>query len=226
VEYSCVGYCLLGWILERVFGCRLDQAFRDQVLRPLDLEAELGYTVDPTRLSLAGTALEAGAERELCATMGFDPDTVPPVVAGLPEDGNARFFGGVSGNAGLFGTLRGVYRMACQFLQGSSELLTDEEIALARTELAAGPEQVRGLGWQLATSAGCSAGAALSRVAFGHTGHTGTSIWIDPTAGGAVLVLLGNRNHPGFRNVELHPVRRRFHAVAVAELARFGHSPG
>jgi len=217
VEYSCVGYILLGWILERAFDCRLDEAFRREVLQPLGLETELGYLPDPRRVKLAGSALDVEAERRLCAELGFDPEAFPPMAPGLPEDGNARFLGGVSGNAGLFGTARGVFRLACEYLRGSSRLLDDNEIGLAQSPLAAGPEQVRSIGWQLASTVGCSAGPALSNEAFGHAGHTGTSVWIDPLKR-AVAVLLANRNHPGFREVELHPVRRRFHSLAFGDL--------
>lgn len=217
VEYSCVGYFVLGWILERVFSCSLNEAFGCEVLRPLELQAELGYLPNPRRVKLAGIALDAEAERRLCVELGFEARRLPPLSPGLPEDGNARFLGGVSGNAGLFGTAWGVYRLASQYLRGSSRLFEDDEIDLARSSLAAGPEQLRAIGWQLAPSPGCSAGPALSAEAFGHTGHTGASLWIDPV-NEAILVLLTNRNHPGFRDVELHPVRRRFHALALEDL--------
>jgi CubicO group peptidase (beta-lactamase class C family) len=217
VEYSCVGYIILGWILEGVFGCRLDEAFRREVLRPLGIEAELGFRPDPHRIRLAGSALDGEAERRLAAEMGFEPRGFTAPAPGRPEDGNARFLGGVSGNAGLFGTARGVFELARQYLSSSSRLLTDDEIEIAGGELAAAGGQRRAVGWQLATSTGCSAGAALSREAFGHTGHTGTSLWVDPVRG-LVLLLLANRNHPHFRDVDLHPLRRRFHTLAVDDL--------
>jgi CubicO group peptidase (beta-lactamase class C family) len=95
-----------------------------------------------------------------------------------------------------------------------------KEIWIANsTAIASGGDggQVRGLGWQLASSPGCSAGQALPGVAFGHTGFTGTSVWVDPRRQ-AVFVLLTNRHHPGHHEVDLHPLRRCFHALAAADL--------
>jgi len=90
------------------------------------------------------------------------------------------------------------------------------QIRLATTCHTAGLEQARGFGWQLAPTPGCSAGPALSASGFGHTGFTGPSVWVDPACD-AVLVLLLHRHHPGHRNVDLHPLRRRFHSLVIGE---------
>ena len=124
-----------------------------------------------------------------------------------------RFLGGVAGNAGLFGTIRGVLGLA-RALQTPGDLLTGDEIGLATRNHTPGLGQARGLGWQLASSPGCSAGPALSTGAFGHTGFTGTSLWIDPERRLAIA-LLANRVHPGHRPTDLHPLRRRFHQLVV-----------
>jgi len=130
-----------------------------------------------------------------------------------PDDGNARFLGGVAGNAGLFGSARGVSLLAAEYLPGGGRLLTSEEAELATTSATGGLEQERGFGWQLASTSGCSAGAGLSPRSFGHTGFTGVSVWADPSTRG-VFVLLTNRNHPEQREIDLHPLRRRFHVLA------------
>jgi CubicO group peptidase (beta-lactamase class C family) len=96
-------------------------------------------------------------------------------------------------------------------------LLTEDEIAAATRTRTPGLEQERGLAWQLASSPGCSAGPALAPEAFGHTGFTGTSLWIDPTRKLA-MALLTNRVHPGHRSTDLHPLRRRFHQLVVDQL--------
>jgi CubicO group peptidase (beta-lactamase class C family) len=219
VEYSCPGFVLLGGILEKVLGASLEIAFRERVAAPLGLGDHLGFCPDPARHPLAGGAKEPAVERRLCAERGADPEKIPPVGEGLPDDGNARFLSGVAGNAGLFGTAAGVHRVASQYLRSASQLLQENEIAVA-TAIAAGGAggHVRGLGWQLASSDGCSAGPALHPSAFGHSGFTGTSVWIDPRQQ-AVYVLLANRHHPAHHEVDLHPLRRCFHALA-ANLAR------
>ena len=217
VEYSCPGFILLGKILEQALAAPLEAAFRERVAEPLGLAGALGFRPDPARQPIAGGAREPAMERRLCVERGADPATVPPPADGLPDDGNARFLGGVAGNAGLFGTAAAVFRLASQYLTTSTQLLHPNEIALA-TAMAAGGGggPTRGLGWQLASSPDCSAGRALPATAFGHTGFTGTSVWVDPRRQ-EVFVLLANRHHPGHRELDLHPLRRRFHALAVSD---------
>jgi CubicO group peptidase (beta-lactamase class C family) len=218
VEYSCPGFILLGAILEKIFGQPLRVAFDERVVAPLGLAESVGFRPDSTQRRIAGGAAEPAVERRLCVERGVDPSAIPPVAPGLPDDGNARYLGGMAGNAGLFGTAAGVHRLASQYLRSESQLLRTNEIASATAIVAAaGGGQVRGLGWQLASSPGCATGPSLPATAFGHTGFTGTSVWVDPRRQ-AVFVLLGNRHHPGHHEVDLHPLRRRFHALAVADL--------
>lgn len=217
VVYSCLGFLLLGMMLERAFDEPFDVLFRERVAQPCGCAAEIGYRRTPFGGPTAGGAAEPTVERDLVAAAGGEPRLVPPLAAGYPDDGNARWLDGVAGNAGLFGTARGVLAVARQYLQagGTDELLTPAEVALAVRNHTPGRSQARGLGWQLAATPGCSAGPDLNPTAFGHTGFTGTSLWIDP-ARAAILVLLSNRNHPAHRGVDLRPLRRRFHSIAVA----------
>ena len=217
VVYSCLDFILLGVILERVFEETLDRAFDRLVVQPLGLRSEIGFLPDTDRHRVAGGATVAAVEHEMTEKCGHDPDLVPPVGSGAPDDGNARFLGGVAGNAGLFGTGRGVYELAAEYLPGGGRLLGADDAAAATAIVAAGSGQVRGLGWQVASSPGCSAGPGLSRAAIGHTGFTGTSVWVEPERL-LTLVLLTNRHHPAHHTIDLHPLRRRFHALAVQDL--------
>ena len=216
VVYSCVGFVILGMMLERTFGSDLASVFRQEVTGKLGIDDELGLHPDPGTHSLSGEAASPVVESRLVEELGFDQRWIPPMAPGLPDDGNARFLGGTAGNAGLFGTAAGVFRLAKEFLGGT--LFNREEIDMATILRTEGLEQARGLGWQLASSPGCSAGPALSPQAFGHTGFTGVSVWIDPEIEG-IFVLLTNRNHPGQRENDLHPFRRRFHTLARESLA-------
>jgi CubicO group peptidase (beta-lactamase class C family) len=211
VVYSCPGFVLLGLALERAHGQRLDHLFSSRVAGPLGLG--IGYLPAATG-PLAGGAAWPAAERALVLERGLDPSSIPATAAGLPDDGNARFLGGAAGNAGLFGSAAEVVALASAFLHGGS-LLSDGERVLATRNHTPCLEQARGLGWQLAPSPGCSAGPSLSAAAFGHTGFTGASVWVDPTRS-LVLALLANRTHPGHRDVNLHPLRRRFHDLVVS----------
>jgi CubicO group peptidase (beta-lactamase class C family) len=216
VEYSCLGFILLGKALEQVNGRPLDAVFEERVVRPLRLHQELGFRPDPSARAVAAGSATPQPEIELADERGLRPDTIPPVGEGAVHDGNARFLGGVAGNSGLFGTAAGVFSLAAEFTSGGKGLLHPEEIAAARTVVAADEAQVRGLAWQLASTPGCSAGPALGSAAFGHVGFTGTSLWIDPDRD-AVFVLLTNRCHPDYRDINLHPLRRRFHRLAAAD---------
>jgi CubicO group peptidase (beta-lactamase class C family) len=126
------------------------------------------------------------------------------VVWGEVHDGNAFRRGGVAGNAGLFGTARDVWLLARRWLEPVWLDLTAD----STPELA----EARGLGWQGHRGAG-SAIPAMSTRSFGHTGFTGTSLWIDPEAG-RIAVLLTNRIHPEVREIAFNRVRQRFHAAA------------
>ncbi len=212
VVYSCPGFILLGMMLERLGGSSLDRIFLDRVVRPLGLESEVGFRPSPS-LPVAGGARVPTAEQVLLNERGLDSRLIPPSSPGQPDDGNSRFLDGVAGNAGLFGTAAGVLALARVYL-GVGEFLSAHEISLATTNHTPGLEQARGFGWQLAGSPGCSAGPALSASAFGHTGFTGTSLWVDPTKG-ITMALLANRVHPGHRPTDLHPLRRRFHQLVV-----------
>jgi CubicO group peptidase (beta-lactamase class C family) len=125
--------------------------------------------------------------------------------------------GGVAGHAGLFSTARESFKLANQFLPGS-ELVSDLSLALFTESLTHGDTN-RSLGWVIATSTGSSAGPALPPTAIGHTGFTGTSIWID-TDKKRVLVLLTNRLHPRPASADMQEIRRRFNTLAVEALDR------
>lgn len=206
VVYSCPGFITLGLALESLHGRPLERLFAEAVAAPLGLG--IGFGPWPGDRVAAGASVP-GAERRLVTERGLDAGWIPATGPGLPDDGNARFLGGAAGNAGLFGRALEVLALASVYLSGGG-LLTDEERALATRNHTPGLGQARGLGWQLASSPGCSAGRSLVPEAFGHTGFTGTSLWLDPTRR-LIAVLLTNRTHPGHREVDLHPLRRRFH---------------
>ena len=213
VIYSCVGFIVLGLMLERIAGESLADLFDTEVTGPLGLENELAFPPLQEGRPMVGFAAQAGTEERLVREAGQDQCWLPETGSGLPDDGNARFLGGAAGNAGLFGTAAGVSTLAAEFLPGGGDLLSAEEAQLATTDHTSELEQRRGLGWQLAATPGCSAGPALPPQAFGHTGFTGVSVWVDPVSR-VTYSLLCNRLHPGHRGTDLHPLRRRFHALA------------
>jgi CubicO group peptidase (beta-lactamase class C family) len=138
------------------------------------------------------------------------------VIWGEVHDGNAHYLGGVAGHAGLFSTAREVFQIANQFLPGS-RLVSGSGLRRFTENLTPGRETARSIGWVLAATKDCSAGAALPPTAFGHNGFTGTSVWIDGAAR-RVFVLLTNRVHPHIAPIDMKSVRQRFNTLAVEAL--------
>ncbi len=140
-------------------------------------------------------------------------------LVGEVHDENAWALGGVAGHAGLFGTAAAVgsfARAVLHTIHGESLLARPETMrAFIRRTTVAGSS--RALGWDtmLPTS---SSGALLSPTAIGHTGFTGTSLWID-WEGDLYVVLLTNRVHPTRTNDMIRDLRPRFHEAVVAEIA-------
>lgn len=216
VVYSCLGYILLGFAMERIAGMPLDRLFREKVTRPLGL-ADLSFRPDAgERRRIAATEEGNERERSLAGPAGDRYNGWRTgMIWGEVHDNNARTLGGVAANAGLFGTARAVYQVARETIGSGRGLLGEEERAQLGANQTAGSGEDRSAGFQLASSPGCSAGPALSRSAFGHTGFTGTSLWIDPETR-RICILMTNRVHPRFRDIDMNAIRRAFHEVAAA----------
>jgi CubicO group peptidase (beta-lactamase class C family) len=216
VVYSDPGYILLGFALARAGGATLDRLFADRVTRPLALRDLLYRPPRSLRRRIAAT--EAGNRREklLAGAEGDGYNGWRTEVAwGEVHDLNARALGGVSAHAGLFGTARAVFQVAQEFLGPGIGLLNQRQRELMMTDLTKGLGESRSLGLLHAPGPGVSDGGPLSRRSLGHTGFTGTSLWIDPDAR-RVYVLLTNRVHPEFREIDMNAIRRGFHEVAAA----------
>jgi CubicO group peptidase (beta-lactamase class C family) len=217
VIYSCPGYLMLAEIVERVASAPIDELFRQRISAPLDLSKSLLFS--PSREDLprcAGGERDDATERRMTAERGLKYGGFRQgVVNGQSNDGNAyRRGNGVSLNSGLFGTAGAAAAIGLAWLVRDARLLPERAIALATENASAGLGEDRGLGWQLASTKG-SVGEPLGPAAFGHTGFTGASLFVDPTRG-RVCVLLANRLHPDARAVDMNEFRRRFHELAAA----------
>lgn len=204
--YSDLGFILLGFILEDRAGMRLDAQF-ERWRVAAGVRAPLGFLPD------------AGLQSRIAATE-HDPWR-GRMLRGEVHDENTFALGGVAGHAGLFGTASAVGDVARWWMH---RLAGHDDPATGITAKAAGlfvqrspvPGSSRALGWDtmLPTS---SCGHRLSRAAIGHTGFTGTSLWIDP-AQDLYAVLLTNRVHPTRANEGIQQVRRDFHDAVVQDL--------
>jgi CubicO group peptidase (beta-lactamase class C family) len=215
VTYSCPNYILLGLVLERAGGTGLAELFEVLVRRPLGGPEILYRPPAAMRSRVAATEHGNARERQLAGAAGANYNAWRTgMIWGEAHDNNAHTMGGVAGNAGLFGTARGVAAVASEFLEGGSGLLSEAERALFAHDFTTGLGQSRAVGFQIARTPGSAAGTGLSEDSFGHTGFTGTSLWVDPGAR-RVFVLLTNRVHPRFRDDDMNAVRRGFHLLAA-----------
>jgi serine-type D-Ala-D-Ala carboxypeptidase len=218
VVYSCPGFLFLSQVVESVARAPLDEFFEERVTGPLGVSSEILFSPSGDALGrAAGGERDDATERQKTASLGIRwTGFRSGVVTGEVNDGNAfRRGNGVALNAGLFGTARGVEALARSWLVRDPRLLREATIAEAVRNQTPGSEEDRGFGWALARTTG-SAGSALPPDAFGHTGFTGSSVFVDPRAG-RVYVLLANRLHPDARSAEeMIAFRRRFHDLAAA----------
>ncbi|MDQ3698205.1 MAG: serine hydrolase [Gemmatimonadota bacterium] len=196
--YSDLGVILLGKIVERVSGEPLDRYLAQNVFAPLGM-SETGYRPDSALLPrIAPTEFDPWRQRHL---------------RGEVHDENAFALGGVAGHAGLFSSAHDLARFAQSLLaayRGTGEEgggIVPRATLVQFTTVQDSLLSHRALGWETASGEN-SAGRRLSRQAFGHTGFTGTSVWIDPQRD-LFIILLSNRVNPTREN-------RRIGAVRVA----------
>ena len=204
--YSCMGYILLGKILERTGGSTLDKLAQEYVFDPLSMT----HTTYRPSGDVAPTELDPATGR---------------LLQGIVHDENARFLGGIAANSGVFSDLEDMITFTRMLACGGctwdgSPYLSPAMLHAAltnRTPNSAG--EYRGLGFNLAGSPGIFLGDLMGKRSFGHTGFTGTSIAVDPDTG-LWVVLLTNRTCPTRDNRQLVRMRSLIHNAAAAEAAR------
>lgn len=184
--YSDVSFLILGRLVERVTGQDLARFSRENVFEPLGMARSafrpIGADNGPVD-RVAPTEKEGGR-----------------VLRGTVHDPRARSLGGVAGHAGLFGTADDLAVYA-QMLLSEGRTTTGRALlapATVRAMIDPGstPErQKRGLGWDIATSFSSPRGSLFGPRSFGHTGFTGTSVWIDPDTD-TFVIILASRLHP------------------------------
>lgn len=195
--YSDWDLILTQLVIERITGQELDAFVRDRVFAPLGMR-DTGFRPSLPRERIAAT------ERD--TSRGG-------LIWGEVHDPNAWAMGGVAGHAGLFGSARDLAVFAQMLMNGGEyggvRILRPQTIA--RWTAPQGPGSSRALGWDT-PSGESSAGHYFSARSFGHTGYTGTSIWIDPERS-LFVILLTTRVNPTSENQKQAPLRR---AVADA----------
>ncbi|HVT44154.1 MAG TPA: serine hydrolase domain-containing protein [Thermoanaerobaculia bacterium] len=218
--YSCLGFILLHLALERITGKRAEDLAAEKIFAPLGLTRSLFNPPPEMKYTIAATEWGNGNERLMVAERGLTfPHFRNYLIWGEVNDGNAYYMGGMGGNAGLFSTAREIFSMARSHLSRDERLLPASMIDRSLRNYTVGLEENRGLGWQLPSLDPDGPTAMLSLHSFGHTGFTGTSVWIDPDRD-LIMVLLTNRVHPSVQPISMQKIRRKFHLLVASEWDR------
>ncbi len=181
--YSDINFIILGEVVRKVSGSRIDDFAAERIFRPLGM-VDTGYR--PSKKKMDRIA----------------PTTREPegLVQGVVHDPTSRRMGGVAGHAGVFTTAKDIAIYCRMMLNGGKtasgkKILTPATVKLMTQPITLPGGVVRGLGWDIESYYSDIKGEVFGPRSFGHTGWTGTAIWIDPQAR-AFVVLLTNRNHP------------------------------
>ncbi|KKO55074.1 serine hydrolase domain-containing protein [Paenibacillus sp. DMB20] len=216
--YSDIGYLVLGRLVEKALGIPLDEAARTRVFEPLGMKDAVFSPLLISREYIAATEYDSLHDGHLC---------------GVVHDEKARALGGVCGHAGLFVTADDLIRYAKMWMAGgivpedSPDALNGKDPrrvlskaaveASTRSHTVGIPGAYRGLGWVLKGDRMDASGDWMSGRSYGHTGFTGTSLWIDPEHEMAVI-LLTNRVYGG-RNTSVSQLRIQVHNALIAAVS-------
>ena len=212
--YSDINYFLLGDIVRRVSGQTLDRFTHDHIFEPLGMKDTM-FLPPP---SLSGRI----APTEKCTPFGW-PCEGPgmSMLRGVVHDPTARRMGGVAGHAGLFSTAADLAIFCRMLLDGGVHkgvrILSPLTVAKMTTGASgSGDRNVRGLGWDIDSVYSSNRGELLPIGSYGHTGFTGTSIWIDPMTR-MFVVFLSNRVHPDGKG-DVTPLRAKVATIAASAI--------
>jgi beta-glucosidase-like glycosyl hydrolase/CubicO group peptidase (beta-lactamase class C family) len=203
--YSDLGIILMAEIIERLTGRTLDDLAKSYIFSPLAMKDSMYRPPKKLWPEIAPTEIDNNLRHRL--------------VQGEVHDENAFAIGGVSGHAGVFSTAPDLAAF-CQMLLNGGVYAHQKILRRATVAQFTTPQQLSGgtrtLGWAVPTEGG-SSGHYFSAHSFGHTGFTGTSIWIDPDRQ-LFVVLLTNRVHPTRENIKIQKVRPSLHDAVMQAL--------
>jgi uncharacterized protein YbbC (DUF1343 family) len=217
--YSDINFFLLGDIVARVSGQPLPEFLARRLFGPLGMR--------DTRFTPPAALVPRIAPTEACPPFDYPcqgpgvADAGREMLRGIVHDPTTRRMGGVAGHAGLFGTADDLARFARMLLGGgalgSARVLSPLTVSrMTAPSTPAGEANIRGLGWDLDSSYSSNRGEFLPLGSFGHTGFTGTSIWIDP-ATRVFVIFLSSRLHPDGKG-DVTPLRARVASIVATSL--------
>jgi uncharacterized protein YbbC (DUF1343 family) len=177
--YSDINFIVLGFLVEKVTGMPLNEYASAKIFTPLSMNS--------TRFLPPGDWIPRIAPTQY--------DEQGKMLRGVVHDPTARRMGGVAGHAGLFSTADDLAKFAQELLTGSRILSRLDVEKMTTPQQPATASSLRGLGWDIDSPFSSNRGELLPVGSFGHTGFTGTSLWIDPVTD-TYIILLTNAVHP------------------------------
>jgi uncharacterized protein YbbC (DUF1343 family)/CubicO group peptidase (beta-lactamase class C family) len=194
--YSDINFILLGEIVRRLSGETLDRFAGQNIFEPLGMQDSMFQPPDSLRDRIAPTE---------------------GTLRGVVHDPTARFMGGIAGHAGLFSTAGDLARFAQMMLEKGGRIFSPLTVETFTTPQSP-PNQpiLRGLGWDIDSPFSSNRGELFPIGSYGHTGFTGTSMWIDPRSQ-SYVILLTNSGHPS-RRPPVTSLRRQVATIAAAAL--------
>jgi len=206
--YSDLGFMLLEWIIEITAGQDLSSFLNSTFYHPLGLKT---FYLDNVTADAAKKELYAATE--YCSWR-------KEIIQGHVHDENAYALGGFSGHAGLFGTARDIFTLTNTLVNiyhgHSSGLLKTETARTFFSRQGVLPESAWALGWDTPSEKNSSSGNYFSPSSIGHTGFTGTSVWIDLEKN-ITVIFLTNRIHPNRSNEKIKDFRPKLHNLIMQE---------
>ncbi|HEY8227858.1 MAG TPA: exo-beta-N-acetylmuramidase NamZ domain-containing protein [Pyrinomonadaceae bacterium] len=198
--YSDIGFIALGEVVRRVSGMPLDQFAKKNIFVPLGMK-DTGFVPNASLKSRIAPTEKRRGQLSYLGDSNTDAGTEGEVwLRGQVHDPTSYRMNGVAGHAGLFSTVNDLFIYCQMILNGgqyhSIRVLSPLTVAeMTRPRLVSAGGGTRGLGWDMNTSYSTNRGELFPLGSFGHTGFTGTSIWIDP-ASDMFVIFLSNRVHP------------------------------
>jgi CubicO group peptidase (beta-lactamase class C family) len=203
--YSDLGMIVFGKLIEKVTGEKLDQFCKEEIFQPLQMKNTYFNPPDSLKYKIAPTE--------------YDDYWRNKLVWGTVHDENSALMGGIAGHAGVFSTANDLSHLLQMLLNGgkynSEQLINPETIKLFTKRYSS--QSTRALGWDTKSKKGSSAGALFDNTSFGHTGFTGTSIWVDPTRE-LFVIFLTSRIHPTRENKQLFKIRPALHNAIMESI--------
>lgn len=200
--YSDLGIITLGKIIEKVSGKTLDVFCEGEIFIPIKMESTF-YNPDDSL-------------KRLCAPTEIDNYWRMKALQGEVHDETSAMLNGVAGHAGLFSTADDIAKLISVLINkgklGQKQFIKQSTIELFTKRYSA--ESTRAIGWDTKSDSGSSAGKYFSQNSFGHTGYTGTSIWVDPERN-LFVVFLTNRVYPTRENTKIQKVRPQLHDAII-----------